>query len=96
MRSMVSPVSSITVRSALPGLDGRRLVRLMTAAIERCELDLSGRVVLTEAATGAYAVTPVLAALAGAQVYALAAATRYATPGAGHRDRGTGPAGRGG
>jgi hypothetical protein len=77
---MVSPVSSITVRSGLPGLDGRRLVRLMTAAIERCQLDLVGQVVLTEAATGAYAVTPVLAALAGAQVYALAAATRYATP----------------
>ena len=69
----------------------------MTAAIERCQLDLAGQVVLTEAATGAYAVTPVLAALAGAQVYALAAATRYAThAGAGRRDRGTGPAGRGG
>jgi len=52
----------------------------MIAAIERCQLDLAGRVVLTEAATGAYAVTPVLAALAGAQVYALAAGTRYATP----------------
>ena len=34
---------------------------------------------LTEAATGAYAVTPVLAALAGARVYALAGPTRYAT-----------------
>jgi hypothetical protein len=76
---MVSPVSSITPRSARPGLDGRRLVRLMTAAIERCQLDLAGQVVLTEAASGAYAVTPVLAALAGAQVYALAGATRYAT-----------------
>jgi hypothetical protein len=76
---MVSPVSSITPRSARPGLDGRRLVRLMTAAVERCQLDLAGQVVLTEAASGAYAVTPVLAALAGAQVYALAGATRYAT-----------------
>ena len=76
---MVSPVSSLTPRSARPGLDGRRLVRLMTAAIERCQLDLAGQVVLTEAASGAYAVTPVLAALAGAQVYALAGATRYAT-----------------
>jgi hypothetical protein len=62
-----------------PGLDGRRLVRLMAAAVERCRLDLSGRVVLTEAASGAYAVTPVLAALAGAEVCALAAPTRYAT-----------------
>jgi len=76
---MVSPVSSLTVRSGPPGLDGRRLVRLMAAAIERCQLDLAGQVVLTEAASGAYAVTPVLAALAGAQVYALAGATRYAT-----------------
>ncbi len=63
----------------VPGLDGRRLVRLMAAAIERCQLDLADRTVLTEAATGAYAVTPVLAALAGAEVYALAAATGYAT-----------------
>ena len=62
-----------------PGLDGRRLVRLMAAAVARCQLDLTGRVVLTEAASGAYAVTPVLAALAGAQVCALAATTRYAT-----------------
>jgi hypothetical protein len=62
-----------------PGLDRRRLVRLMAAAVERCQLDLTGRVVLTEAASGAYAVTPVLAALAGAQVCALAATTRYAT-----------------
>ncbi len=62
-----------------PGLDGRRLVRLMAAAVERCQLDLTGRVVLTEAASGAYTVTPVLAALAGAQVCALAATTRYAT-----------------
>ena len=76
---MVSPASSLTLRPELPGLDGRRLVRLMTAAIQRCGLDLAGRVVLTEAATGAYAVTPVLAALAGARVYALAAATPYAT-----------------
>lgn len=62
-----------------PGLDARRLVRLMESAIERCQLDLSRRTVLTEAASGAYAVTPVLAAMAGADVYALAAATGYAT-----------------
>jgi hypothetical protein len=61
-----------------PGLNARRLVRLMTAAIERNELSLEGRTVLTEAATGAYIVTPVLAAMAGADVYALAAATAYA------------------
>lgn len=65
--------------AAAPGLNDRRLVHLMAAAIERCQLDLTGRTVLTEAASGAYAVTPVLAALAGADVYALAAATAYAT-----------------
>jgi hypothetical protein len=62
-----------------PGLDHRRLARLIDAAIGRCQLDLSGRTVLTEAATGAYAVTPVLAARAGADVLALARATAYAT-----------------
>jgi hypothetical protein len=62
-----------------PGLDVRRLVTLMRAAITRCELDLRGRTVLTEAATGAYVVTPVLAAMAGAEVYALAASTDYAS-----------------
>jgi hypothetical protein len=62
-----------------PGLDPRRLVRLMSAAIDRCSLDLSGLTVLTEAASGAYIVTPVLAAMAGADVYALAAGTAYAS-----------------
>jgi hypothetical protein len=62
-----------------PGLDPRRLVRLMSAAAERCCLDLTGYTVLTEAATGAYAVTPVLAAMAGARVWALAGNTRYGT-----------------
>jgi hypothetical protein len=62
-----------------PGLDPRRLVRLMSAAIDRCRLDLAGRTVLTEAASGAYVVTPVLAAMAGAHVCALAAGTSYAS-----------------
>jgi hypothetical protein len=52
----------------------------MHAAIERCQLDLLGRIVLTEAASGAYVVTPVLAAMAGAKrVYALTRSTRYGT-----------------
>jgi len=62
-----------------PGLAPGRLIRLMTEAIGRCQLDLAGRTVLAEAASGAYVVTPVLAALAGARVYALAAPTAYAT-----------------
>ena len=64
-----------------PGLDSRRLIRLMSEAIDRCQLDLSGLTVLTEAATGAYVVTPVIAAMAGADVYALAAGTAYASSG---------------
>lgn len=63
-----------------PGLNTARLVRLMREAVARCRLDLRGTVVLTEAATGAYAVTPVLAALAGAaRVVAVTRATAYGT-----------------
>lgn len=64
----------------LPGLNPIRLVDLMQAAIERCRLNLSGHVVLTEAASGAYVVTPILAAMAGAdQVYAISRTTQYGT-----------------
>lgn len=62
-----------------PGLNPIRLVRLMEDALERCSLDLRDLTVLTEAATGPYAVTAVMAAMAGAHVYALAAPTVYAT-----------------
>jgi hypothetical protein len=61
-----------------PGLNPDRLVRLMQEAVQNCQLQLAGSTVLTEAATGAYAVTAVLAALAGAaRVFALARPTRY-------------------
>jgi hypothetical protein len=61
-----------------PGLHPQRLASLVESAVERCALDLSGAVVLTEGATGAYVVTPVLAALAGAKrVFALTHATSY-------------------
>jgi hypothetical protein len=60
-----------------PGLDQRRLVRLMRASVAACRLDLRGLHVLTEAASGAYAVTPVIAALAGAEVTALTRSTAY-------------------
>lgn len=63
-----------------PGLHPRRLLVLIKAAIRRTDLDLKGAVVLTEAATGAYVVTPVLAAMAGAQqVFAVARTSRYGT-----------------
>ena len=61
-----------------PGLNNKRMLHLMRAAVERCRLDLRDTVVLTEAATGAYVVTPVLAAMAGAtRVYAMTRDTRY-------------------
>jgi hypothetical protein len=63
-----------------PGLNTARLVGLVHAAVARCRIDLRGATVFTEAATGAYAVTPVLAALAGAdQVYALGRSTCHGT-----------------
>jgi hypothetical protein len=50
----------------------------MRDAVSRCQLNLDGAIVLTEAATGAYAVTPVLAAMGGAgHVYAVTRATRF-------------------
>jgi len=61
-----------------PGLNPKRLVALMEGVIARLKLDLSGAVVLTEAASGAYVVTPVLAAMAGAdQVFAVSRTTKY-------------------
>ena len=74
----------------------------MREAVERLQLDLRGLAVLTEAASGAYACTPVLAAMAGARwVYAYARDTRLwqlrrpgpANPGAGARRRCRGPGG---
>jgi len=63
-----------------PGCNPVRLVRLMQDSVERCGLDLTGSTVFTEAATGAYIVTPVLAAMAGAeQVLACTRTTRYGT-----------------
>lgn len=46
-------------------------------ALEKFDLNLNEKVVLTEAATGNYVVTPILAALAGAQVYAYTKNSRY-------------------
>jgi hypothetical protein len=50
----------------VPALDPRRLATLLRASIDRMGLDLTGAVVLTEAAAGVCAVTPVLAAASGA------------------------------
>jgi len=57
-----------------------RLPGLIHDAISRLSLDLRNLVVLTEAASGPYVVTPVIAALAGAKrVIAFAADSSYAT-----------------
>jgi hypothetical protein len=66
--------------STHPGLNPHRLVSLMRQAILRCDLQLNNIKVLTEAATGAYAVTPILAAMAGAEkVFSLAQSSSYGT-----------------
>ncbi|MDI2126739.1 hypothetical protein [Yinghuangia seranimata] len=68
-----------TTGTTLPGFAPERLARLALRAVADLKLDLTGRTVLTEAATGAYAVTPVLASLAGARVIAFTRDTRYGT-----------------
>jgi len=55
----------------------RRIARIFDQAVGDYGLDLTGLVVLTEAATGPYLYTPLLAARAGATVRALAADSRY-------------------
>lgn len=47
--------------------------------INELELNLKDKIILTEAATGAYVVTPIIAALAGAKVIALTRNTKYGT-----------------
>ena len=54
-----------------------QLALLVEQLVGSAGLDLAGLNVLTEAATGPYAVTPVIAALAGASVTAVTAASRH-------------------
>jgi len=62
-----------------------RCRRLIDRAIATFELNLSGWVVLTEAATGYYMLTPLIAALAGADcVFALTQDSRYGSAQAVH------------
>jgi hypothetical protein len=61
-----------------PGFSIQRLIELMRRAIAVTGLDLSDMTLLTEAATGAYGVTPVIGAMAGAKrVCAVARPSRY-------------------
>jgi hypothetical protein len=55
-----------------------RIDRILRRSIKEFDLDLSGLTVFTEAATGSYLYTPILAALAGAEmVYAVTSASSY-------------------
>ena len=49
--------------------------------INKLKLDLKGKIVLTEAATGPYCTTPIIAALAGAKVFAFTKNTKYVSKG---------------
>lgn len=65
-----------------PGFSIQRIVQLMRRSIAATGLDLSHMTLLTEAASGAYGVTPVIAAMAGAKrVYAFARSSRYGSVG---------------
>ena len=67
-------------RPALPGLSAQRICRLMQDAVDSTGLNLRDMTVLTEAATGAYGVTPIIAALAGARhVYGFVRGTHHGT-----------------
>jgi hypothetical protein len=73
-----SDVSAVLRAGGLP--HPLQLVRIIRDTISRLELDLSGFVVLTEAASGAYLVTSAIAAVAGAkQVIALTRDSRHGT-----------------
>lgn len=53
------------------------LIHKLRKQVAALNLNLKDKVVLTEAATGAYVVTPILAALAGAKVYAFTKSSSY-------------------
>jgi len=55
-----------------------RIKRIVNNAINKFELDLSGLIIFTEAATGNYLYTPIIAALGGAEkVYAITKDSKY-------------------
>jgi len=62
------------------------MARSIRSRIDICELDLTGWVVATEAATGPYATTAAAAVAAGAEVWAVAADSPYGTVGDAERD----------
>jgi hypothetical protein len=66
------------MRELTPGFSRPRIADLMRRSIAATGLDLSDVILLTEAASGAYGVTPIIGAMAGAKcVYAFARPSRY-------------------
>jgi hypothetical protein len=57
-----------------------RAVRLVRDVIRRTALNLTGLTVLTEVGTGPFVLTPIIAAMAGAEVLAITRTSRYGTP----------------
>lgn len=55
----------------------RKVLNKIKKQIDALSLNLSGKILLTEAATGPYIVTSIIGALAGAKVYAYAKDSRY-------------------
>ena len=55
------------------------MVKKIKLSIEKFKLDLSGKVILTEAASGNYVITPIIAAIAGARVIAITRNSKFAT-----------------
>ena len=55
------------------------MIAKLIKQVRALNIDLKDRVVLTEAASGAYVVTPIIAAIAGAKVYAYCKDTSYGT-----------------
>jgi len=77
-RRLLSEISRKPSQTLPPGFSVIRLVALMRRTIAATGLDLSAMTVLTEAASGAYGVTAIIAAMAGARhVCALTRSSRY-------------------
>jgi hypothetical protein len=56
-----------------------RFVKNIQDSYHKFQINLQGKTLLTEAATGNYVCTPIIAAMAGAKVYAIAKESKYGT-----------------
>lgn len=76
-KKVIRPKKSTKPTRADSHIDSARTLRLIRATVKRLQLDLTGYTIVTEAATGHFAVTAPIAALAGAHVQAIAADSPY-------------------